>query len=84
MAGGVGDVPWECVKKWYRIDRREIHYLRFVLEGYDGLAVLRTVDPDKGLVVVHAAPGCEDDVAAIVDDLGAQLKIEPVRDPLEQ
>ncbi|UCD88347.1 MAG: DUF4911 domain-containing protein [Desulfobacterales bacterium] len=45
------------VRRYYRIDRRQIHFLKFVLEGYDGVAVLRTIDPSEGLVVLHIGPG---------------------------
>lgn len=71
--------PWmyrACVRLYYRVDRREIHYLKFILEGYDGLAVMRTVDPQAGLVVLHVPEGCENDVRAIVDDLKGHIRIE--------
>jgi len=65
-----------CVRQYYRVDKREIHYLKFILEGYDGLAVMRTVDSEAGSVVLHVAPGCEQDVSAIVDDLKGHIRIE--------
>jgi len=71
--------PWRhegCLRQYYRVDRREIHYLKFILEGYDGLAVMRTVDPQAGLVVLHVPPGCEKDVNAILDDLKGHIRIE--------
>ena len=74
--------PWThegCLRQYYRVDRREIHYLKFILEGYDGLAVMRTVDPLAGLVVLHVPAGCEKDVDAIVDDLKSHMRIEALR-----
>ncbi|MCB2183970.1 MAG: DUF4911 domain-containing protein [Desulfobulbaceae bacterium] len=38
---------------YLRINPRQIHFLKFLLEGYDGLAILSTVDASKGLVVVR-------------------------------
>ena len=34
----------------YRVARREIAYLRFIVEGYEGLLFLRTLDAAAGLV----------------------------------
>ena len=72
----MASIEHECMRQYYRVDRREIHFLRFILEGYDGLAVMRTVDPETGVVVLYVAPGCENDVSAIIDDLKRDIRIE--------
>ena len=59
----------ETIKRYYRVDRREIAFLRFILEAYDGIAVLETLDAKTGIVVFHVAPGCESEVDAILQDL---------------
>ncbi|OEU46321.1 MAG: hypothetical protein BA872_02670 [Desulfobacterales bacterium C00003060] len=66
------------VKKYYRVDRREIHFLKFILEGYDGVAVVRTIDPQEGLVVLHIGPGCEGIADMIIQDLQRDIRIERV------
>jgi hypothetical protein len=61
-------------QRWhYRIDRRRIGYLRFLLEGYDGIAVLETLDPVAGRVALHVAPGCEPDVRALLTALKGEF-----------
>lgn len=66
------------IERYYRMDRREIHFLRFVLEGYDGVAVLRTLDPKDGSVMLHIGPGCEETVDMIIEDLRRHIMIEPL------
>jgi hypothetical protein len=66
------------LRRYYRIDRRQIHFLKFILEGYDGVAVLRTIDPERGLVVLHIGPGCQETVDMIIHDLQRDIRIEPV------
>jgi len=66
------------VRRYYRIDRREIHFLKFILEGYDGVAVVRTVDPPAGLVALHIGPGCQGVVDMIIKDLEREIRIEPL------
>ena len=68
----------ESIKKYYRIDRREISFLKFILEAYDGLAILTTVDSKKGIVVINIAPGCEEDVKMILQDLKQNVMIEDI------
>jgi hypothetical protein len=46
---------------------RAIHYLRFLLEGYDGIALITTLDPGIGLIRLLIAPGCELEVEAILE-----------------
>jgi len=62
--------------KYYRIDRSEICFLKFIVEAYDGLAVLTTVDPETGIVILNIAPGCEADVETILQELKKNILIE--------
>ncbi len=65
-----------AVIKYYRVDRREISFLKFIVEAYEGVALVRTVDPGNGLIALHIAPGCESDVDVILKDLGRNILIE--------
>ena len=53
----------------FKVDRREIHYLRFTLESYDGMALVSTIDPHLALIEVSMAPGCETLVLELMDAL---------------
>lgn len=66
-------------KQLYRVDRRQISMIRFIFEAYEGLAVVTTVDPTDGVVSLSVAPGCEDTVKIIMDDLARDILIEPLR-----
>jgi hypothetical protein len=70
-------VSIETIKRYYRVDRREIAFIKFIFEAYDGITVLETLDPVAGIVVFHIAPGCERDVEAILQDLKKEIVIEP-------
>ncbi len=66
----------ETVKKYYRVDRREIAYVKFILEGYDGLAVMTTVKAGAGEIVLSVDPVCEAELEMILEDLGKEILIE--------
>ena len=68
----------ETIKQRYRVDRREIAFIRFIVEAYDGLAVITTLDPATGLIEFRIAPGCEQDVEMILQDLKSDIMMEKV------
>jgi len=51
--------------------------MKFIFEAYDGIAVLSTVDPQTGTIVLNIAPGCEADVETVMADFQKQMTIEP-------
>lgn len=59
------------------MDRSKISFLRYILEAYDGIAVLTTTDKVRGVVVIRISAGFEDDVDIILSDLKEKLSIEP-------
>jgi len=59
----------ETNKHIFRVDRREINYLRVTIESYDGMGVVRTVDPHTAIIEVQVAPGCEAYFSELVKSL---------------
>ena len=45
---------------------RDIVYFHAILEGYDDLAVMRTIEPEGGLVEVYVSPGAEEEFSRLV------------------
>ncbi|HON38154.1 MAG: DUF4911 domain-containing protein [Desulfomonilia bacterium] len=43
---------WETGQIEVRVNRDDISYLRFILEGYDGLGIVSTRDPIAAQVVI--------------------------------
>jgi hypothetical protein len=68
----------KTTKQYYRVDRREIAFLKFILEAYDGIATIKTEDPIRGIISFHIAPGCQKQVAEILRDLKRDILIEPL------
>jgi len=62
-------------KQFFRIHRNHICFVRFILEAYDGIALMRTIDAKKGIVEIMTAPGCNDEVDAILQDLKLSILI---------
>lgn len=61
---------------FFRVDRRQINFVRFIFEAYEGLAVVTTLDAAKGYIGLAVAPGCGEMAERIMEDLGKQIRIE--------
>jgi len=70
----------ETARRIYRLDRCQIGFVKFILEAYDNVAVMSTLDPRQALVQVLIAPGCETMVDEIMTDLGSELGVVAVDD----
>ena len=83
MVMSTNHVPRETIRRYYRVDRREIAFLRFVFEAYEGLAIIETLNPGSGDIVFYIAPGCESDVVMILRDLKGDIMLEAANSELD-
>ena len=56
------------------VDRKDIFYVNYVIQGYDGLATVSTRDPIQGLLTINYHEGSR----AIILDLIAAFQIEGI------
>lgn len=68
-------LPETCLVRTCLIDPYQIHYLRFIIEAYPGMAVVSTLDSTLGLVSIAIAPGCEPDILLILESERETLKL---------
>jgi hypothetical protein len=61
-----------------QIPPREIAFLSFVLESYEGIVVVRTLDPQKGVVELMVSPHFQVEMDAILTDLARQFPVKNV------
>lgn len=59
-----------------RIDPKAVYFLRFILEGYDNLFVLSTVDRHIGMVEVQTTEGSIEDLSLILASLEAEIGLD--------
>jgi len=62
----------ETVRQSYNVDRNKIHYIRWIIESYDGMATVSTIDPQAAIIELKIAPGCE----CIIHDLLESMVIQ--------
>lgn len=69
------------IKRHFLIDRHRIADLRFILESYDGLAFVRSLDGRSGLVELAYPPSRRVDAEALLHALTAELGMQPTGAP---
>jgi hypothetical protein len=56
-----------------RIQPKDIDYLNKIIEAYDGLGLVHTLDRKAGIVAVHVTPDTAEDVRDIIANLRIQV-----------
>lgn len=57
-----------------RVQSKDIDYLNKIVEAYEGLGLVHTVNRTEGIVAVHVTPDTAEDVKDILSNL--RVKIE--------
>jgi len=68
-------------RKIVQVKRREISYLKFILEGYDGLVTVTTVDGNRGRVSLSFPPSVLPDVERVLEALKEEIALAEIKFP---
>ena len=64
--------------RFLRVRRGDIAYFKFIIESYEGMAVVRTKDAHEAVVELMVAPGWEKDVEEVLEGLRKEIPIKPI------
>jgi hypothetical protein len=64
--------------RYYKLHRKDIAYFKFIIESYEGMAVVRTKDPYEAVVELMVAPGWEKDVDEVIEGLRGEIELRPL------
>ena len=53
----------------FRIRRKEINFVQTIIESYDGIATVSTVDPQEAVIELMISPSCEAMILELIDSL---------------
>jgi len=69
--------------RFFRVPLEQIAYVRAVVEGYDGVAVVRSRDPRRGEVEWVIGEGLNDEAEAIVQRLRNEAGLQEIDKPAD-
>jgi hypothetical protein len=65
--------------RYFKVAHRDMVFLKFILEAYEGMNVMSTVDNKEGIIRIAIMPGFVEDMDALLAELGKQTVMEPVQ-----
>ena len=73
-------IKMETIRKSYQVDKSRISYIRWIVESYDGMAIVSTIDPIDGIIELKIAPGCEVLASELIHSLRVDegIKLNPI------
>jgi len=74
----------ELIEIYLRIQREDVALMKFVLESYEGIAIVRTIDRKRATVVVLAMPDLIEHVRAVLESLREHMEWHEIPPPQEQ
>jgi hypothetical protein len=67
--------------RWFIVPPAEIGYIGFIVHAYEGLAVVRTLDAQRGLIEMLVAPDFNEELSALLTDLAQEVELREVFQP---
>jgi hypothetical protein len=57
------------------VDKKDIAYIVSIFDGYENLAVVRTLDASRGLIELLVSPNYLEDTRKLIDALSKEISI---------
>lgn len=74
----------DLIEIYLRIQRTDIALLKFVVESYEGIGIVRTIDRKKATVAVLAMPDLVDHMWSVLESLREEMEWFEIPPPQEQ
>ena len=58
-----------------QVPRREIAYFNFLLESYEGLASVRTIDPQQGILELMVPPELKEELLSLLEAMKEEMEL---------
>ena len=68
------------IKKCYKLQPKDIVLVQFIIEGYEGMATVTTLDSRKAIIQIAIMPHYLQEISDILEDLKYKYNIEEITD----
>jgi hypothetical protein len=66
------------IKKWFKIKRNKIALVQFIIEGYEGMATVTTMDPHAAIIQVSIMPEFLQEIIKLMESLKNKYHLEEI------
>lgn len=71
-----GDAHDDSVVRTFRVNRKDIWYLHFIFEAYDGVGTVSTVNPPEGIVEIRIPASREEEGDQLLAALSREIELQ--------
>ncbi|HJV65421.1 MAG TPA: DUF4911 domain-containing protein [Geomonas sp.] len=68
----------ETESRYYQLASRDLVYMKFILEAYEGMSTMSTIDGKRGIVRVNYPVPFADDVTRLMEALATEIAVTEV------
>jgi hypothetical protein len=67
--------------RYFVIEPKDIVWIKAILESYEGMVVVRTVDISQPVIELLIAPDFAATLDPVIEEIASQVKLEEIVDP---
>jgi hypothetical protein len=71
----------KMINKYFKLKRKDIAIVQFIIEGYEEMATVTTIDPQVAIIQISIIPDFILDMSAVIKDLINKYKMEEIDCP---
>lgn len=68
------------MKRFFQLERKDIALVQFIIEGYCGMATVRTVDSRVAVIQISIMPDFISEMSGLMDYLKDEYKLKEIKD----
>jgi hypothetical protein len=66
------------ILKWFKLRRKNIALVQFIIEAYEGMATVTTMDPHSAIIQVSIMPDFLQEILNVLESLKNKYQLEEI------
>jgi len=67
------------IKKWFKLKRNHIAPVQFIVEGYEGMATVSTIDSHSAIIQICIMPDFVQEIVCVTESLKNKYFLEEIK-----
>ncbi|MDX9816018.1 MAG: DUF4911 domain-containing protein [Smithellaceae bacterium] len=72
------------IEKYFKIKKKHIAPFQFIIEGYEGMATVTTIDPQTAIIKISIMLDLAENISVLLNELENVYSIIPIEKPKEE
>lgn len=68
------------IKKYFQLERKNIVIVQYIIEGYEGMATVTTIDSWEAVIQISIMPDYISDISGLIEYLKKKYKMKEIDD----